>query len=359
MRRGIGSSPLMASPRISAWRRVTLAVTLGLLSTLCWAPQARGAEASWEFEPASWDFGTVVPGDGPTPPKAFTLTNTGDVELSVFFVAVGGNEGAGFSIAANKCGKLTPSASCTIEVTFDPSSAGPKDGALSVSSQGGEAPQATAELSGTGAGPEISMTPGSHSFPALPLGDVSPSRSFTLTNTGSLDLTISWLSFVLYLHGDTDQFRITGGTCAAGLVVLPQGTCTVEATFAPTRPGYLAADLLIGSNASGLPHVATVEGFGIAPPTPQFPVLPRVASPRASIVHRPKKQTRSRSAAFWFRGSPTAARFACKLDSEPFRICQSPAHYDGLDHGRHRFTIRALAAEGYWGPPKVFSWRVR
>ncbi|HZJ29066.1 MAG TPA: choice-of-anchor D domain-containing protein [Solirubrobacterales bacterium] len=321
------------------------------------APGAHAAPA-WSFDPPSWDFGTLVPGSGPIPPKAFTLTNTGDVELSAIFVSVGGNEGAGFKLAGNTCGKLAPGASCEISVTFDPSTPGPKDGQLQAATQGGLAPPASAELSGTGAGPEASIAPRSLSFPALPLGEVSEPRTFTLTNTGSIDLTISWLAIVIYLHGDTDQFRTTGGTCAAGLTLPPAGECTVETRFAPSRPGQLIADLLISSDAPGSPHRVELVGFGTAPtltPAPPPPFL----EPRAAIVHRPSKRTRKRHAAFWLRGSPTAARFVCKLDHQPyFTVCRSAARYRKLRPGRHRFAVRALDGNGRWGRPTVFRWRV-
>lgn len=124
-------------------RRTWLGVAVLILLTALWtAPVARAETASWSFDPSSWDFGVVVPGSGLTPPKVFTLTNTGGVELSISLVAIGSEEGD-FLIAENKCGKLTPGASCTISVTFNPSTAGPKDGQLSVASQGGLAPQAS------------------------------------------------------------------------------------------------------------------------------------------------------------------------------------------------------------------------
>ncbi len=339
--------------------RVALALALGLLSVLCWAPHARGAEASWEFEPASWDFGTVIPGTGPTPPKAFTLTNTGEVELSILLVSVGQSEGAGFSIAENKCGKLAPAASCTISVSFDPSTAGPKDGELGVASQGGLAPPASAELSGTGAGPVVSIAPASLSFEPRDVG-AAPSRakSFTLTNDGALDLTIASVCICIYRYSDSDQFRLIGGTCAAGLVVPPEGSCTLEVTFAPTRPGYLAADLLVVSDAPDSPHLVTLEGFGVAPPA-QSLAPPPFINPLVSIVHRPPRRTSKSRAAFWFHGSPSAARFACKLDGEEwFKICESPVRYRALRPGRHHFAVRALDANGRFGSITHFRWFV-
>lgn len=328
---------------------------LAVILALAFAPAAN-ADASWSFDPPSWDFGTVVPGTGPTPPKAFTLTNTGDVELSAIFVSVAGSEGAGFGLAGNTCGKLAPGASCEISVDFEPSSPGAKDGQLQVASQGGLAPPASAELLGYGAGPEVSVAPSSHVFSALPLGEVSTPQSFSVTNTGSLDLTISWLAMVIYIHGDEDQFKVSGGTCTSGLVLPPGHACTIEARFAPTRYGSLTGDLLIASDAPNSPHVVTLSGFGIRPAEPG---LPPFLEPRVSILRGPAKGTNSRRAVFRLHASAAAATIVCKLDDQQwFKTCESLVSYRNLRPGRHRFVVRAFDAQGRWGPPTVFRWRV-
>jgi len=335
-----------------------------MLVALSYASTAHAAEASWSFDPARWDSGTIVPGTGPTSPKAFDLTNTGEVELQAIFVSVGGNDGAGFALAGNTCGKLAPGAECEISVTFDPSSAGAKQGQLSVASQGGLAPPASAELSGTGAGPVVSVAPAKQTFEPLELGGgPSAPKTFTIANEGQLDLTISSISIQAnqiynYPGAAPEQFELAGGTCKVGVAVPPAGSCTVDVTFSPTAPGALSAQLRIADNAPGAPHVADLEGFGIAPPW-QPSALPQYIVPRASIVHRPARRTTSTHALFWLRGSPTATRFACKLDDSRFKICQSPIHYRALGRGRHRFAVRALDGIGRWGPPAEFRWRIR
>jgi HYDIN/CFA65/VesB family protein len=343
--------------------RSLLATAFAMVVALSYAPTVHAAEASWSFDPASWDFGTIVPGTGPTPPKAFTLTNTGEVELQPFFVSVGSNAGAGFALAGNTCGKLAPGASCEISITFDPSTAGAQQGQLSVASQGGLAPPAYAELSGTGAGPVVSIAPSKRTFEPLDLGGgPSAPKTFTIANDGQLDLSISSIAIQVnqtynYPGAAAEQFELAGGTCKVGVAVPPGGSCTVDATFSPTAPGALSAQLRIADNAPGAPHVADLEGFGIAPPwQPSLP--PPFIAPSASIAHRPARRTASRRAVFWLRGSPTAARFACKLDESPFRICESPVRYRDLGEGRHRFAVRALDGNGRWGEASVFRWQI-
>ncbi len=216
----------------------------------------------------------------------------------------------------------------------------------------------SAALSGRGAGPEISLAPSSLSFGALPLGAVSAPQTFTVTNTGSLDLTISWLAIVLYVNGDTDQFGITGGTCAAGSVVSPGGSCTVETRFAPTRAGQRIADLLITSDAPSSPDRVELTGVGLAPAVQPF-LLPPFIDPRVTILHGPAKRTSKRKAVFRLRGSAMAATIACKIDhEEAFKRCQSPVRYRGLRPGRHRFAVRAFDPQGRAGSVSVYRWTI-
>jgi hypothetical protein len=331
-----------------------------LVATSC-ASRAHAAEAAWSFEPASWDFGTIVPGTGPSPPKAFTLTNTGETDLQVFLVSIG-SEGD-FSLAGNTCGKLAPGASCEISATFDPSSAGAKRGQLDVASLDGLAPPASVELRGTGAGPTVSITPSKQSFDPLQLGGgPSAPRVFTIANKGQLDLTISSISIqpnqtYNYPGASAQQFDLAGGTCEVGVAVPPESACTVKTTFSPSVPGLLTAQLRITDNAPGTPHVADLEGVGNAPPWQPL-LIQRHPLPRVSIVHRPSRLTSSPRASFWLRLSTTATRFACKLDDGPTRPCTSPVRYLALDNGRHRFSARALDQSGRWGPRTTFQWRI-
>jgi HYDIN/CFA65/VesB-like, Ig-like domain len=357
-------APGLIRASLHVWgRRIWSSAALVLLAALFLAAPAHAATASWSFDPSTYDFGIRLPESGPSPPKAFTLTNTGEVELSVFSVGIAGSLGAGFAIAEDTCGRLAPGASCTVEVTFEPSSAGPKQGQLSVYDLEHEV-SATAELRGAGAGPAVSITPASVAFEPLALGaGPSPPRTLTVANEGQLDLTISSLSIdsnQVYNYPDANpqQFELAGGACQAGLVVPPEGSCTVTVTFSPSAPGALSANLRIADNAPGSPHQAMLEGYGVAPPF-SLPPPPPFIAPRAAIFHRPSKQTTKRRAAFWFRGSPTAARFECGLDSRPFAPCESPVRLEHLKLGAHLFAIRAIDGNGLSGPsPTQFRWRI-
>jgi murein DD-endopeptidase MepM/ murein hydrolase activator NlpD len=71
-------------------------------------------------------------------------------DLSGIALAINGVTVTGDYTQANNCGgSLAPLASCTINVTFRPSTTGPKTGTLTIASNGGGSPQSIA-LSGTG-----------------------------------------------------------------------------------------------------------------------------------------------------------------------------------------------------------------
>jgi hypothetical protein len=343
-------------------RRSLLATALAMLAALSYATTATAAEAGWSFDPAIWDFGTIIPGTGPTPPKAFTLTNTGEVDLQPFFVGVGNSDGSGFDLAGNTCGTLAPGSHCEISVTFEPSSAGAKRGQLSVGSQGGLTPPASAELRGTGAGPIVSIAPSTGTFEPRDL-DAGPSapKTFSIANDGQLDLTISSISIrsnaiYNYPGAAAEQFDLAGGTCKVGVPVPPADSCTVDVTFSPTVQGALSAQLSIAGNAPEGPHVADLNGVGVA--LAGRLALPSGLLPSVSIFHHPPHRGVSRNALFWLRGSATATQLACKLDARPFRTCESPVRFRHLGVGAHRFAARALDEGGRWGLPREFRWRI-
>lgn len=78
-------------------------------------------------------------------PQTVILTNNGSDQLTV----TGITPGAGFSETNNCVGSLPPFASCTINVTFTPASAGSQTGSIAVSDDASGSPQ-TISLSGTG-----------------------------------------------------------------------------------------------------------------------------------------------------------------------------------------------------------------
>lgn len=114
------------------WRSCLVGLlALGMLPLL--GSTALGA-AGLSVEPATWDFGSRDPGSGPSEPKIFTWTNTGDVGLSFFSEGVGSftNDPQVFWWSSERTciEELKPGESCTTSIAFNPSTPGRKHATL-------------------------------------------------------------------------------------------------------------------------------------------------------------------------------------------------------------------------------------
>jgi len=121
--------------------------------------------------------------------------------------------------------------------------------------------------------PAASISPSSLTFTAQEIGTTSAPQTMTLTNTGSLDLTI--LSIVA--SGDfapTNNCPVSPATLAAN------ATCTISVTFTPTAVGTRSGSVIMTDNAPGSPPTVSLSGSGAAPvgtlspPSLAFPSQP-------------------------------------------------------------------------------------
>jgi YD repeat-containing protein len=105
--------------------------------------------------PSSKDFGSVNVGSSSTP-QTFKISNTGTANLHVSGMALSDTTNYSFNTngGSNPCGSttptITPNSNCTVAVTFSPSSAGPKDANLTISSDDPDTPTLNLPLSGIG-----------------------------------------------------------------------------------------------------------------------------------------------------------------------------------------------------------------
>ncbi|WP_158789016.1 choice-of-anchor D domain-containing protein [Granulicella sp. L46] len=112
------------------------------------------------LSPSTVSFGNVVTG-ATASAQTVTLSNTGNAAMTISGVAIGGTNASDFA-ETTTCGEsLAAGASCTIEVTFTPSSVASFTATVSVADSAAGSPQ-TASLSGAGiAAPDftVSVTP--------------------------------------------------------------------------------------------------------------------------------------------------------------------------------------------------------
>jgi hypothetical protein len=200
--------------------------------------------------PASLSFGTVATGSSAN--QQIQLTNTGNAAVNISSVTASGTgfSATGLTLPAT----VSPSQSVSLTASFAPSAAGSAAGSLSILSDAANSPLSI-PLSGTGAQPGLSISPPTFNFGSVVDGQTK-SQTFTITNIGTVALTIAQLS-------------VSGASySASGLVtpatVTPGGTTTFSVLFAPTTAGSLAGSISISSNAPNSPSTVSLSGTGVA-----------------------------------------------------------------------------------------------
>jgi hypothetical protein len=105
--------------------------------------------------PTTYNFGNIVVGNS-SAPQTFTISNTGtaDLHISGMILSDDSNYSLNVNGGSSPCGITTPTiapdSSCTVSVTFSPSSTGTKNAILTINSDAPDTPTLDVPLSGTG-----------------------------------------------------------------------------------------------------------------------------------------------------------------------------------------------------------------
>jgi 6-phosphogluconolactonase (cycloisomerase 2 family) len=195
------------------------------------------------FSPASLTFASQITGTT-SASQPITLTNTGTSSLAISTVSASGDYGetdtcAGQSIPAN--------GTCTINVSFAPTTTGTIKGAITVADAATTSPQEVA-LTGTGA-PALSLSPPSLAFTGN-VGITSAPQTATLTNNTASAVTISSVA----VSGDYTQSNTCSGSVAAN------SNCTFSVAFSPLVNGTIDGAVSIATSASTIPQVINLAG---------------------------------------------------------------------------------------------------
>jgi Ca2+-binding RTX toxin-like protein len=182
-----------------------------------------------------------------------TVTNTGTGELTVDGATLSGTDAAMFGRSNGCTGALAPNTSCTVDVTFTPTSTGGKTASLSIAHNAAGSPS-TVALTGSGvapAGAVLSM-PASVDFRTVGLNQTR-TQNVRVANTGTAPLVIGVLDM-------TGPFTATTGNCPASLAAGRH--CNLSVSFRPTVVGAHTGTLTVNSNATNNPTTATLTGSG-------------------------------------------------------------------------------------------------
>lgn len=210
---------------------------------------------------------------GTSAPGSVTITNSGNVTLAIGSVTVSG--ASSFSLAPqganNTCSNqnVAPNGgTCTIGVTYAPSSPEQVSATLNVPSNAAGSPAHQA-LTGTADASVAQISPGTVGFGNVPAGQTSGPQTVTISNTGvGTALGISTVA----VSGDS-AFTLSNNTCN-GQSIAAGSHCTVAVSFSSTTAGSHSATLQVTDNATfgtaspqqiTLSATATVPGAGASP----------------------------------------------------------------------------------------------
>ena len=221
--------------------------------------------------PGALDFGNQAL-SVPSPTQTMTVVNAGTAPLTITEITSSETQ---FTETDDCVGTVSVGGgTCKINITFTPTALGAAAATLTITDNAANSPQSF-NLTGTGvsAGTSVTLAPTSLSFSNQLVSTVSSPQTVTITNTGTLVLTITNIS----ASGDFLQTN----TCAAPPLLnnlSPGQFCTASVTFAPTASGARSGSLSISDNATGSPQTVALSGIGTA----QFALSS--SSPTTSVV---------------------------------------------------------------------------
>jgi len=217
---------------------------------------------------ASVAFGTRTTGTT-SPSTTVTLTNGGDVDLSIASLTITGGGADQFARPAGSAGgtcdtttPIAPAASCTVKLVFAPTTGGAKSATLAIAGNT-QSGTGSVALSGTGDQPTMGLDQTALAFGDEPVNSTYGVRSFTVTNTSSAQLILTSLSLAGPDAADfwgVDDGAI--GHCSSSTVLLSGESCAIWVIFTPRSAGAKTASLSIASNASLTPSLVPLSGTG-------------------------------------------------------------------------------------------------
>jgi hypothetical protein len=199
-----------------------------------------------------------------------TLSNTGSAALDITSIAISGAEAGDFT-QTNTCGNsLAPATTCTVNLSFTPTTAGARSAQLLITDNATGSPQ-TVALTGTGSAntaPVATLSPTSLTFPSQTVQTTSSVEPVTLSNTGSAALTLISITISGANAADFTQTSTCGNNLPAS------ANCTVNISFIPLAVGARTAQLQLIDNAPGSPHIVPLTGTGTVVATPAVTLTP-------------------------------------------------------------------------------------
>ena len=257
-------------PTVMGLRSASLSVT----DNAAGSPQTvslsgTGTAPAVTFSPVNLIFSKQPIGTASSPQKV-TLTNTGTATLNIGSIA-----GSGDFSQTNTCGlSVAAGASCTISVTFTPSSIWTRWGLITVTDNALDSPDLV-PVAGVGSGNAVAhLFPANLSFGNQNVGTSSPVETITLSNTGTDTLSLSSIA----ASGDYSQTNTCGTSLTAG------ANCTISVVFTPSASGTRQGYITLNDTDPTILQTATLSGTG------QTVSSTVAVSPRVAVITNTRTQ---------------------------------------------------------------------
>ena len=226
---------------------------IGYTATCCIVLNTAGiyTPLTMTFSATTLNFGVVQVG---LTSASQTVTVTNVSGHSVVFTSIAAS---GDYSETNTCPTtLNAGQNCTITVSFAPTAAGARNGAVTLKDNDPGNPTQTITLTGTGAANAITLLPASLSFPGQTPGTSSSPMSLTLYNDGIAAVSIT--SFAISPARGT--FTQTNN-CPSTLN--PNTHCSIQVVFTPPDTGRYKATLSVTDSDKSSPQTAALSGVGL------------------------------------------------------------------------------------------------
>jgi hypothetical protein len=224
------------------------------------------------------DFGTVDSSGG-WATRSFVIANTGSQDLNLLgSVSISGTHAGDFSVVVDTTSPVPAGDEVSFMIRFTPSDSGVREAIISIASDDSDENPYTFSIQGTGGGaaPEIEVS--GNGVPILTgddeadtsddtdFGDADVAsglvtHTFTITNSGSVDLNLSGSPIVVIGGTHAADFILT--TDATTPVSSGGGTVTFQISFDPSDAGQRDATISISSDdADESIYTFSVQGNG-------------------------------------------------------------------------------------------------
>lgn len=245
-------------------RRLALASTALLTVGVALATSGSGAmgitAGVFGAQPNAVDFGNVAASAPQTITE--TLTNNGAGTVNISSTSLSGPDQGDFSLSNNSCqgAAVDPNNTCSVDITFQPSSNSSESASLDIADDDPSSPQSV-PLSGTGVADQFSVAGGPLDFGDQRVGTTSPNQTVIVTNNTDYAANPANANVTGANSGDFGASGCSGSVSGGN----SNNTCTVDVDFTPGATGTRNATLNVAGQQVSLTGNGTDPSAGVSP----------------------------------------------------------------------------------------------